>query len=92
MGMLWVQYQVNTSCGALAVDAIWVCCCGCSTMLILVVWGLFCWVKYHVNASGGAVAVDALWVCCCGCSTSLIIVVALKRSLQCGFVVLGAVQ
>ena len=47
--------------------------------------------QYHVNTSGGTVAVGAVWMCFCGCSTMLIFVVALKRSLQCGLVVLGAV-
>ena len=82
--LLWVQYHVNNCGGAIAVVALWACCVGCSTILILVValyrllqYGVFCWVQYQVNASGGPVAVGAVWVCCCGCSTSLIIVVAL---------------
>ena len=34
--LFWVQYHVNTSGGAVAVSAVWLCCCGCSTSLIIV--------------------------------------------------------
>ena len=33
--LLWVQYHVNTFGGAIAVVAVWVCCQGCSTMLVV---------------------------------------------------------
>ena len=35
--LFWVQYHDNTSGGAVAVVAGGVSCCGCSTMLILMV-------------------------------------------------------
>ena len=82
--MFWVQYHDNTSGRAVAVVAGWFCCCGCSTMLIIMValwllvqFGYDFLVQYLVNTSGGAVAVVAVWVCCCGCSTILILLVAL---------------
>ena len=48
------------------------------------------WVQCHVNNNGGDVAVGAVWVCC-GCSTMFILVVALKRLVQLGYVVVGAI-
>ena len=68
------QYQVNTCGSAVKVGAVWLCCCGCSTKLILAV---ALWVQYQVNTSGDVVAVGAVWVFCFGCSTIVILVVAL---------------
>ena len=69
--LLWVQYNVNTCGGAIAVVAVWVFCVGCSTMLMLG-WpcsgrssvGKLLWVQYQFNTSGGAVTVGSdmlLW-------------------------------
>ena len=52
---------------------------------------MFLWLQYHLNTNGGAVAVGAVWVYYVGCTTILILVVALKWSVQCGCVVVGAV-
>ena len=49
-----MQYHVNTSGGAVAVGAVWVCSGGC---------------QYHFNIFGGAIAVVAVWVCYIGCSS-----------------------
>ena len=59
--LFWAQYLVNTSGGALAVGAVWVCCL----------------MQYYLNTIGGAVAVGAVLVWSCGFSTNSIIVVAL---------------
>ena len=67
--LLWLQYQFNTSGGAVAVGAVRVCCCGCSTMIMLGRCSGYCrrgmllWVQYHVNTNGGAVAVGSMWAC-----------------------------
>ena len=74
--LLWLQYHLNTSGGAVAVGAVWLCCYGCNTSGRCSL-AVFLWVQYQFNNIGGSVAISAVWVGCCGCNTSLIIVVAL---------------